>query len=460
MLTDDTIAAISTALGEGGIGIVRISGDKSMNILKKVFKSAKGKDVSKLHSYSMMHGYIIDPKTNEKIDEVIVSYMKKPSTYTREDVVEINCHGGVIAVRRVLQLTLDNGARLAEPGEFTKRAFLNGRIDLSQAEAVMDLIRAKTDESMKIALEQSEGKLSKQVEKINNKILDILAHIEAEVEFSEEDIDEVVNEKVIKDCEEVKGQMEDLLKNADKGKILREGLNVIIVGKPNVGKSSLLNALLEEKRAIVTDVPGTTRDTIEEYINIDGIPVKLIDTAGIREARNEVEKIGVERTKECIDKADLILFMIDGSREIDDEDMKIVEIAKNRDVIVIINKHDLPMNVDIEYIKKTFYNKPVLYVSVKTNEGVSSIKEEITNFVYKGKVSVKDIYVTNIRHKKALNDAIESIENGITTIKNGYPIDMASIDIKDAYLKLGEITGKTVSEDIIDRIFTNFCIGK
>ncbi len=324
----------------------------------------------------------------------------------------------------------------------------------------MDLIRAKTDESMKIALEQSEGKLSKQVEKINNKILDILAHIEAEVEFSEEDIDEVVNEKVIKDCEEVKGQMEDLLKNADKGKILREGLNVIIVGKPNVGKSSLLNALLEEKRAIVTDVPGTTRDTIEEYINIDGIPVKLIDTAGIREARNEVEKIGVERTKECIDKADLILFMIDGSREIDDEDMKIVEIAKNRDVIVIINKHDLPMNVDIEYIKKTFYNKPVLYVSVKTNEGVSSIKEEITNFVYKGKVSVKDIYVTNIRHKKALNDAIESIENGITTIKNGYPIDMASIDIKDAYLKLGEITGKTVSEDIIDRIFTNFCIGK
>lgn len=460
MLTDDTIAAISTALGEGGIGIVRISGDKSMNILKKVFKSAKGKDVSKLHSYSMMHGYIVDPKTNEKIDEVIVSYMKKPSTYTREDVVEINCHGGMIAVRRVLQLTLDNGARLAEPGEFTKRAFLNGRIDLSQAEAVMDLIRAKTDESMKIALEQSEGKLSKQVEKINNKILDILAHIEAEVEFSEEDIDEVVNEKVIKDCEEVKGQMEDLLKNADKGKILREGLNVIIVGKPNVGKSSLLNALLEEKRAIVTDVPGTTRDTIEEYINIDGIPVKLIDTAGIREARNEVEKIGVERTKECIDKADLILFMIDGSREIDDEDMKIVEIAKNRDVIVIINKHDLPMNVDIEYIKKTFYNKPVLYVSVKTNEGISSIKEEITNFVYKGKVSVKDIYVTNIRHKKALNDAIESIENGITTIKNGYPIDMASIDIKDAYLKLGEITGKTVSEDIIDRIFTNFCIGK
>ena len=460
MLTDDTIAAISTALGEGGIGIVRISGDKSMNILKKVFKSAKGKDVSKLHSYSMMHGYIVDPKTNEKIDEVIVSYMKKPSTYTREDVVEINCHGGMIAVRRVLQLTLDNGARLAEPGEFTKRAFLNGRIDLSQAEAVMDLIRAKTDESMKIALEQSEGKLSGQVEKINNKILDILAHIEAEVEFSEEDIDEVVNEKVIKDCEEVKGQMEDLLKNADKGKILREGLNVIIVGKPNVGKSSLLNALLEEKRAIVTDVPGTTRDTIEEYINIDGIPVKLIDTAGIREARNEVEKIGVERTKECIDKADLILFMIDGSREIDDEDMKIVEIAKNRDVIVIINKHDLPMNVDIEYIKKTFYNKPVLYVSVKTNEGISSIKEEITNFVYKGKVSVKDIYVTNIRHKKALNDAIESIENGITTIKNGYPIDMASIDIKDAYLKLGEITGKTVSEDIIDRIFTNFCIGK
>ncbi|HCL49542.1 MAG TPA: tRNA uridine-5-carboxymethylaminomethyl(34) synthesis GTPase MnmE [Clostridiaceae bacterium] len=460
MLTDDTIAAISTALGEGGIGIVRISGDKSMNILKKVFKSAKGKDVSKLHSYSMMHGYIVDPKTNEKIDEVIVSYMKKPSTYTREDVVEINCHGGMIAVRRVLQLTLDNGARLAEPGEFTKRAFLNGRIDLSQAEAVMDLIRAKTDESMKIALEQSEGKLSKQVEKINNKILDILAHIEAEVEFSEEDIDKVVNEKVIKDCEEVKGQMEDLLKNADKGKILREGLNVIIVGKPNVGKSSLLNALLEEKRAIVTDVPGTTRDTIEEYINIDGIPVKLIDTAGIREARNEVEKIGVERTKECIDKADLILFMIDGSREIDDEDMKIVEIAKNRDVIVIINKHDLPMNVDIEYIKKTFYNKPVLYVSVKTNEGISSIKEEITNFVYKGKVSVKDIYVTNIRHKKALNDAIESIENGITTIKNGYPIDMASIDIKDAYLKLGEITGKTVSEDIIDRIFTNFCIGK
>jgi tRNA modification GTPase len=457
---DDTIAAISTAIGEGGIGIVRMSGPDSLKILNKVFKSAKNKDTLEMKSYTLRYGYVVDPKSGETIDEVIVSYMKAPNTYTREDVVEINCHGGIISVKKILMTLLNNGARLAEPGEFTKRAFLNGRIDLSQAEAVIDLIRAKTDESMKIALEQSQGKLSNEIKKLMNKLLGVLAHIEAAVAFPEEDIEDVVSKSVRNITENVKNEINRLIEGADTGKILREGLNTIIVGKPNVGKSSLLNVLLQEKRAIVTDIPGTTRDVIEEYINIKGIPVKLVDTAGIRNTHDVVEAIGVQKSKEYIDKADLIIFMVDSSRPLEDEDKEIIDMIKDKKCIVVINKIDLPLKADVDYIKSIFGENSLVKASVSIEKGVEEIKQKIVDLVYEGKVSAKDVYITNVRHKDILMKAVESLNAGIEALDNGMPIDFASIDFKDAYLKLGEITGDTVAEDIIDRIFADFCIGK
>ncbi|MCX7951223.1 MAG: tRNA uridine-5-carboxymethylaminomethyl(34) synthesis GTPase MnmE [Clostridiales bacterium] len=460
MYIDDTIAAISTPVGEGGIGIVRMSGKDSLDIIARIFKSFKNKNVKEMKSYTMMYGFIVDPKSNEKVDEVIISYMKAPNTYTREDIVEVNCHGGVVAVKRILSLILENGARLAEPGEFTKRAFLNGRIDLSQAEAVIDLIRAKTTESMHIALEQSQGKLSSKIKNIMHRLLGILAHIEASVDFPEDDIENVVSSKIIKDSNEIINELNSLIKNAETGKILREGLNTSIVGKPNVGKSSLLNALLEEKRAIVTDIPGTTRDVIEEYINIRGIPVKIIDTAGIRETSDIVEKIGVEKSKEYIEKSDLIIFMVDSSRPLDDEDLEIIELIKNKRTIVVINKIDLPSASDLDTIKKYFNDESIIYASVNTEQGIEDIKQKIEEFVYSGEVKSKDIYVTNVRHKDILYKAKESIEKGIETIESLLPLDIASVEYRDAYLKLGEITGDTAAEDIIDRIFNDFCIGK
>ncbi|CDF58967.1 tRNA uridine-5-carboxymethylaminomethyl(34) synthesis GTPase MnmE [Thermobrachium celere] len=460
MFIDDTIAAISTPVGEGGIGIVRMSGKDSLSIAEKIFRSFKGKNIRDMKSYTMMYGFIIDPKTNEKVDEVIISYMKAPNTYTREDIVEINCHGGVVAVKKILSLVLQNGARLAEPGEFTKRAFLNGRIDLSQAEAVIDLIRAKTSESMHIALEQTQGKLSSKIKDIMNRLLGILAHIEASVDFPEDDIENVVSSKIIKDSREIINDIEYLIKNAETGKILREGLNTSIVGKPNVGKSSLLNALLEEKRAIVTDIPGTTRDVIEEYINIRGIPVKIIDTAGIRETEDIVEKIGVEKSKEYIEKSDLIIFMVDSSRPLDDEDYEIIQLIKHKKVIVVINKIDLPLAIDLDVIKSNFKEENLVFASINTEKGIEDIKQKIEDFVFSGEVKSKDIYVTNVRHKDILFKAKESINKGIETIELGLPLDIASVEYKDAYLKLGEITGDTAAEDIIDRIFSDFCIGK
>lgn len=460
MINEDTIAAISTSAGEGGIGIVRISGSKALEILDKIFVSHRGKSVLNMKSYSMMYGYIKDKQKDEIIDEVIVSYMKAPNTYTREDIVEINCHGGVVAVRRILSLVLSNGARLAEPGEFTKRAFLNGRIDLSQAEAVIDIIRSKTDESMRLAINQAQGKLSVKIKSISDRLLNILAHIEASVDFPEDDIEKIITNKLINDATEIEKEMDILIRNADTGKIIREGLNTIIVGKPNVGKSSLLNILLQEKRAIVTEIPGTTRDIIEEYINIKGIPIKIIDTAGIRETKDLVEKIGVEKTKEYIDRADLVIFMLDASKVIEKEDLIIMDLINDKQKIVVINKIDAPSNLDINLIKEKFKDSPIIFASVKEEKGIEEVKNNIVELVYKGKVSGTDVYVTNIRHQEILKKAKESIENGIETLKSGLPIDCASIDFKEAYIKLGEITGDTVSDDVIDRIFSNFCIGK
>lgn len=459
MNLDDTIVAISTAIGEGGIGIVRISGVDSLQMLNKVFMSIKNKDTMEMRSFTMRYGYIFDNGTNEKIDEVIVSYMKAPNTYTKEDVVEINCHGGVVAVRKVLALILKNGARLAEPGEFTKRAFLNGRIDLSQAEGVIDLIRAKTDESMKVALEQSDGKLSIKVKALMDRLLGMLAHVEAAVAFPEDDIENIVNDEMIDNGLKLEKEIDLLIENAQTGKILREGLSTIIIGKPNVGKSSLLNELLQERRAIVTDIPGTTRDAIEEYINIKGIPVKIVDTAGIRSTKDVVESIGVEKSKEYIEKSDLVIFMIDNNRPIEDEDEEIISIIQGKKAIVVVNKTDLPKLVDIEYLKSKLDKVPFIYTSINTG-GVEMIKDEIVKMVYKGKIMPKDISVTNVRHRDALIRAREGIKRGIESIRSGLPLDFAGIDFKDGYLSLGEITGDRVEEDIIDRIFGDFCIGK
>lgn len=457
---DDTIAAISSAVGEGGIGILRISGEEALKILDKIFISKNKKDTRLMTSYTMRYGHIINPKSKEIVDETIVSYMKKPNTYTREDIVEINCHGGMVGVRKILAIILNNGARLAEPGEFTKRAFLNGRIDLSQAEGVMDLIRAKTDDSMKLALEQTEGKVSQRTRSLMDKIIKIIAHIEATVDYPEDDLEDIVSKQVIEEATGIIEEISQLIKTSQSGKILREGLNTVIIGKPNVGKSSLLNVLIEENKAIVTDIPGTTRDVIEEYINIDGIPVKIIDTAGIRETKDLVEKIGVEKTKEYINKADLIIFMIDGSNELEDEDEEIFKIIDNKKSIIVVNKLDLPTVIDIEALKQKYGKHKIILAAVNNEKGIDEIKKEIVKIVYSGEVREQDISISNVRHIDILIKTNENLESGIETLKNRFPLDMASIEFRNAYLKIGEITGDTTADDIIDRIFKDFCLGK
>lgn len=460
MFLDDTIAAIATAPGEGGIGIIRISGKDALNILDKIYRTKSGNKFKEFNSHTVKYGYIIDTSTEELIDECIALYMKAPKTYTKEDVVEINCHGGVVSTRKVLEAVLNSGARLSEPGEFTKRAFLNGRIDLSEAEAVMDLIRSKTDESAKIALEQAQGKTSKKVKEVSSKLLDALAHIEAAVAFPEDDVEDVVSEKVKKSVKEVIGEVELLIENSNAGKIYRDGLNTIIVGKPNVGKSSLLNTLLQEKRAIVTDIPGTTRDVIEEYVNIKGIPIKLVDTAGIRETEDLVEKIGVEKSKEYLEKADLVILMLDNSRALEEQDKEIIEFVKDKKAIIIINKMDLSSNLDLNYIKERFSEENIIYTSINTESGVEEVKDKIASLVNSGHISVKDVYITNVRHRDVLVKAKESLIGGLNALEINMPLDMASVELKDAYLKLGEITGEAYSEDILDKIFSDFCIGK
>lgn len=459
MLLEDTIAAIATSAGEGGIGIIRISGEKSKDIINKIFVNIKGKDTSNMKSFTMRYGHIVNPENNSIVDEVIISFMEKPNTYTKEDIVEINCHGGATVLRKILALVLSRGARLAEPGEFTKRAFLNGRIDLSQAEGVMDLIRSKTDESMRIALEQTEGKVSKKTHYLMDKLLKILAHIEAALDYPEDDIEDIVGKQVIEEADIISWEIKQLVKAAEAGKIIRDGLNTVIIGKPNVGKSSLLNVLIEENKAIVTDIPGTTRDIIEEYINIEGIPVKIIDTAGIREAKDIVEKIGVEKTKEYIDRADLIIFMVDSSRALDEEDEEIIRIISDKKAIIVMNKQDLPNVTNAQYIIEKVGNKKIISASMNSELGIDEIKQEIVNMVYSGSTG-RDICITNIRHINILNETMENINSGINTLKENYPLDMASIEFRNAYLKLGEITGDTTQEDIIDRIFRDFCIGK
>lgn len=453
----DTIAAIATAVGESGISIIRISGSNALNIVSSIFIGKNHRDLTNIKPYTMRYGHIMDKETSESIDEVLVSYMKGPRSFTAEDCIEINCHGGIIATNKVLEQVIKAGARIAEPGEFTKRAFLNGRIDLSQAEAVIDLIRAKTELSMKSALMQSEGRISKEINSLRNKLLGTIAHIEATVDFPEEDLEEITSNRVINNLEEILKDIEHLLNTANEGKILREGLNIVIIGKPNVGKSSLLNTLLMEKRAIVTDVPGTTRDVIEEYINLDGIPVKIVDTAGIRETEDVVEKIGVEKSKEKINEADLIILMLDLSRELDAEDKDIIEYIKDRKYIVLLNKIDLGRRLQDEGIKDL---KNIIEISAKAGIGIEQLKAKIKDLFFSGEIKTTEVIITNSRHKEALYRAKERCKAALYTLTSGISIDLASIDVRSAWFHLGEITGETLDEDIIDKIFSEFCIGK
>ncbi|MBC2399005.1 tRNA uridine-5-carboxymethylaminomethyl(34) synthesis GTPase MnmE [Clostridium tetanomorphum] len=455
----DTITAVSTVLGEGGISIIRVSGKDSLKIVDSIFKAKNGQSLVNMKPYTMRYGHIVERETGDILDEVLVSFMKGPRSFTAEDTVEINCHGGVTPTNKILQEVIKAGSRLAEPGEFTKRAFLNGRIDLSQAEAVIDIIRSKTELSMKSAVMQSNGRVSKEIKNLRNNLLQIIAHIEATVDYPEEDLEEITANEVTKELLEIEKYIDRLLDTADEGKILREGLNVVIVGKPNVGKSSLLNALLMEKRAIVTEIPGTTRDVIEEYINLDGVPIKIVDTAGIRETEDIVEKIGVKKSKEKIDEADLIILMLDSSRKLDNEDYEIIKYIKNRKYIVLLNKKDLDRKIDLDDLND-LDSKYIIETSAKTGTGLEGLKKSIKDLFFNGEIKSSDVIITNTRHKQALIRAKESCKSAIETLKSTYAIDLASIDIRNAWLGLGEITGETLEEDIIDKIFSEFCLGK
>lgn len=457
----DTIAAISTAIGESGIGIVRMSGKDSIDIGDKIFKGKNIESLKDGENRKLIYGNIIDPEKDEIIDEVLIVYMKEPYTYTREDMVEIYCHGGIISVRRILELILKNGARLADKGEFTKRAFLNGRLDLSQAEAVIDMINAKTDKSFDVSLRQLEGRLSQEIKNIRDILLNMIAHIEVSIDFPEEDIEDITYDDLEKDAKVVLDKIDKLLNTVDRGRILRDGLNTVILGKPNVGKSSLLNAILNENRAIVTDIPGTTRDIIEEYVNIDGIPLKIVDTAGIRDTEDIVEKIGVDRAKDMVEEADLIIALFDVSEELSEDDKKIIDIVRGKKSIVLLNKSDLPAKLDEEHIRCLLPDKKIITTSIATGVGIDELIDTIKNMFYTGEVDTSNqIIVSNMRHKDQLVKAKKNIEDGLKGIKINMPLDCIEVDIKNCWDNLGEISGDTVGEDVLDKIFSEFCIGK
>ncbi|WMM24726.1 tRNA uridine-5-carboxymethylaminomethyl(34) synthesis GTPase MnmE [Tissierella sp. MB52-C2] len=456
-----TIAAISTAVGESGIGIVRISGKNALSIGNVIFRGSKVEELSEKYNRKLVYGYIIDKKNDQLIDEVLISFMKGPMTYTREDMVEIYCHGGIISVKKVLELILNSGARLAEPGEFTKRAFLNGRLDLAQAEAIIDLIKAKTDKSFETSLDQLEGSLSRKIKEIRNILLEMIAHVEVSIDFPDDDIEEVTYDDLEINGNKVKKEIEKLLSTADRGKILRDGLNTVILGKPNVGKSSLLNAILRENRAIVTDIPGTTRDIIEEYVNIDGIPLRIVDTAGIRDTDDIVEQIGVDKAKETVEKSDLIIGVFDASRELSNEDYEIIDLIKNKKSIVILNKTDLPTKYNRDYLKSLINNKEIIETSITSDIGIDILEKSIKDMFYSGEVEIySDTIVTNMRHKNQLIKSLENITQALEDIRGNVPIDCIEVDLKNCWENLGEISGDTIGEDILDKIFSEFCIGK
>lgn len=455
---DDIIAAISTPIGTGGIGIVRMSGAGCITLADTLFLGQKR--LAEKPSHTLSYGKIID-SAGEIIDEVLVSIMKAPQTYTKEDIVEINCHGGPFVTRRILEALLEAGARLAEPGEFTKRSFLNGRIDLTQAEAVIDLIHSKTELSRQAAVGQLEGRLKKAVREMREEILDMTAAIEAAIDYPDYDIEAETYSSMEAGTRSLLERAEKLLENADRGKIIREGIQTVIIGKPNVGKSSLLNWLLEEDRAIVTDIPGTTRDTVEEYLNIGGIPVKIVDTAGIRETEDTAERIGVEKSRAYADTADLVIFMLDASRPLEEEDKEILSFIRGKKAVVLLNKTDLEQRLPLAELETLIPGKQILPISVKRNEGFEQLMDTLKEMFLEGDgASCQSGLFINTRHKDALLRAKTALEHCMETIQDRMPEDFISMDLQDANLALGEITGDTSDEEIIDRIFTKFCLGK
>lgn len=451
----DTIAAISTPLGEGAIGIVRLSGTDSFAIAQKIFK---GKDLNSVASHTLNYGHIVDPDKDEILDEVMVGAMRSPKTFTREDIIEINTHGGIAVTNEILQLVIREGARLAEPGEFTKRAFLNGRVDLTQAEAVMDIIRAKTDKAMNIAVKQLDGSLSDLINNTRQEILNTLAQVEVNIDYPEyDDVEEATTEIIREKTSEFEALLTNLLKTARRGKILREGISTAIIGRPNVGKSSLLNNLLREEKAIVTDIEGTTRDVIEEYVNINGVPLKLVDTAGIRETEDIVEQIGVERSKKALKEADLILLVLNASEPLTDQDRQLLEISQDSNRIILLNKVDLPQQIELDQIPADH-----IKISVLKNQNIDQIEDRINALFFEnaGLVEQDATYLSNARHISLIEKAVEALQAVNEGLALGMPVDLLQVDLTRTWEILGEITGDAAPDELITQLFSQFCLGK
>ena len=456
----DTITSISTPMGEGAIGIVRLSGSQAVEIGDKLYKGKK--PLAEVDSHTINYGHIIDPETNETVEEVMISVLRAPKTFTREDIIEINCHGGILTINRILELTMTHGARMAEPGEYTKRAFLNGRIDLSQAEAVMDFIRSKTDRASKVAMNQIEGRLSDLIKRQRQSILEILAQVEVNIDYPEyDDVEDATTEFLLQQSKNIKQEINQLLETGAQGKIMREGLSTVIVGRPNVGKSSMLNNLIQDNKAIVTEVAGTTRDVLEEYVNVRGVPLRLVDTAGIRDTEDIVEKIGVERSRKALSQADLILFVLNNNEALTEDDQTLYDVVKNEDVIVIINKTDLETHLDINEVKEMIGDTPLIQTSMLKQEGIDELEIQIRDLFFGGDVQNQDMtYVSNSRHISLLKQARQSIQDAIDAAESGIPMDMVQIDLTRTWEILGEIIGESASDELIDQLFSQFCLGK
>ena len=456
----DTIAAISTPMGEGAIGIVRLSGEKAVAAADILYSGKQ--PLNEVSSHTINYGHLLDPESLETVEEVMVSVLRGPRTYTKEDMIEINCHGGVTSVNRVLQLVLYTGAvRLAEPGEFTKRAFLNGRIDLSQAEGVMDLIQAKTERAMNVAMNQVEGKLAQRIQRLRQELLETVAHVEVNIDYPEFDADEMTLDVLREKGSTVREDIDRLLQTAYQGKILREGLSTVIIGRPNVGKSSLLNSLVHENKAIVTDIPGTTRDVVEEYVNVRSVPLRLLDTAGIRETEDKVERIGVERSRKLVEEGELVLLVLNQNEPFTAEDEELFRLTEGHDTIIIINKIDLEDRINVQQVHEMAGERPVVATSLLEDRGVDELEEAIRDLFFQGDLETGDMsYVSNSRHIALLTDAKKAVNEALNAAEEGMPIDMVQIDITKAWELLGEVIGDQVSESLIDQLFSQFCLGK